>query len=247
MMSEKTLWKKTDAQLIKKYRLDRAGVQYLCDELHDDLARPTRRSNALSVAVQVCAALGFFAKGSFQDVTGDTLKVSRYSVSRCVHTVSDALIERLLPRHIKFTRHIAEQRQTKEDFYQLRQFPNVLGTVDGSLVPIIGPLCWRTLVCLHKAFSCDQYVQGVIGPDGRFLDIVARWPGGTHDSYIWKNSGLCSEIKGGWLLGDSGCGLAPWLLTPIQNPSNRAERAYNRTEYSSGQWRLWTRRNGLWW
>ena len=93
--------------------------------------------------------------------------------------------------------------------------------------------------------------QCVIGPDGRFLDIVARWPGSTHDSFIWKNCGLCNEmednrIRGGWLLGDSVYGLAPWLLTPVQNASNRAEEAYNRAhrttrsvvERGFGRWKL---------
>ena len=35
------------------------------------LARPTRRSNALSVSVQVLAALRYFGTGSFQAVAGD--------------------------------------------------------------------------------------------------------------------------------------------------------------------------------
>ena len=30
-------------------------------------------------------------------------------------------------------------------------------------------------------------VQGVMGPDGRFFDIVAKWLGSKHDSFIWTN------------------------------------------------------------
>jgi hypothetical protein len=51
-------------------------------------------------------------------------------------------------------------------------------------------------------------------------DIVAKWPGATHDAHIWNNCKLAkvfedSTIKGAWLLGDSGYALKPWLLTPI--------------------------------
>ena len=45
----------TDDALLRKYRMDRAGIEYLCQELQDDLVRPTRRSNALSVSTEVLA------------------------------------------------------------------------------------------------------------------------------------------------------------------------------------------------
>jgi hypothetical protein len=40
-------------------------------------------------------------------------------------------------------------------------------------------------------------------------DIVAKWPGATHDAHIWNNCKLAKAfedgtIKGAWLLGDSG-------------------------------------------
>lgn len=240
----------SDDQLLKKYRLHRGGIEYLCQELHDDLARPTKRSNALSVSTQVLVALRYFATGSFQEVTGDTVKVSRFSVSRCVHRVADAIINRLMARHIRFPTNNVEQRNAKAAFYELAHFPNVLGTLDGSLVPVIAPKLDEHLFVCRKGYHAIN-VQGVIGADGRFLDIVARWPGSTHDSFIWKNSALAREmtsrrIKGGWLLGDSAYGLAPWLLTPIKDPANRSQVAYNRAhrttrsviERGFGRWKL---------
>ena len=222
----------TDDALLKKYRMDRAGIEHLCQELQDDLVRPTRRSNALSVSTQVLAALRYFATGSFQAVTGDTLNVSRFSVSRSVHNVTNSLINRLLRRHITYPRNNHDKRKIKEAFYELAHFPNVLGTLDGSLVPVIAPHEDEHLFVCRKGYHAIN-IQGVIGPDGRFLDIVARWPGSTHDAFIWKNCALSREmaakrITGGWLLGDSAYGLAPWLLTPVPNATNRAEVAYNR-------------------
>jgi hypothetical protein len=40
----------------------------------------------------------------------------------------------------------------------------------------------------------------------RFTNIVVKWPGSTHDSFILNNSGIPDAMTGinGWLLGDSG-------------------------------------------
>lgn len=70
----------------------------------------------------------------------------------------------------------------------------------------------------------------------------ARYPGSTHDSFIWKsvyglhhlrqehdrrpNNGLC-------MLGDSGYPLQPWLMIPILNPSTQAEKYYNKMHAST--------------
>ncbi|XP_062591455.1 putative nuclease HARBI1 [Saccostrea cucullata] len=62
--------------------------------------------------------------------------------------------------------------------------------------------------------------------------VIAKWPGGTHDSYIWRNSSIhnlfeSGTISDGWLLGDSGYPLRPWLLTPVLNPTTDAQERYN--------------------
>ncbi|KAJ4940577.1 hypothetical protein JOQ06_026874 [Pogonophryne albipinna] len=61
---------------------------------------------------------------------------------------------------------------------------------------------------------------------------VARWPGSTHDAFIWRNSSVgrrleAGAVRDGWLLGDSGYPLKRWLLNPFHNPQNAEERQYN--------------------
>eukprot|EP00105_Crassostrea_gigas_P045711 XP_019929859.1 PREDICTED: putative nuclease HARBI1 [Crassostrea gigas] len=62
-----------------------------------------------------------------------------------------------------------------------------------------------------------------------FTNIVVRWPGSTHDSFILANSFLPQIMRGvnGWFLGDSGYPLKKWLLTPFAQPSNQQEQRYN--------------------
>lgn len=75
-------------------------------------------------------------------------------------------------------------------------------------------------------------IQTVSGSDLRVLDIVARYPGSTHDSFIFVNSLLkerfeSGEFSGFVLLGDSGYALKPYLMTPLKNPRLRSEKLYN--------------------
>ena len=63
---------------------------------------------------------------------------------------------------------------------------------------------------------------------GLFTNIVARWPGSTHNSHIFRSSNICSYIEenhhsldDGILLGDSGYALHPFMMTLYNNPSTQ--------------------------
>ncbi|XP_069131666.1 putative nuclease HARBI1 [Argopecten irradians] len=121
-------------------------------------------------------------------------------------------------------------RRTKEAFYDIAQFPNVVGAVDGTLIPIISPSRDEHVYVCRKGYHAIN-VQGVVDAEMRFTNAVAKWPGSVHDSFIWTNSTLCRRVErgevDGWLLGDSGYPLRPWLLTPVLNPSTAGQHNYN--------------------
>lgn len=67
------------------------------------------------------------------------------------------------------------------------------------------------------------------------MSINARYPGATHDAAIWQMSNIQQHLRqkyfqgelDGWLIGDSGYPLQPWLLTPIVDaPENSPELRY---------------------
>lgn len=83
----------------------------------------------------------------------------------------------------------------------------------------------------------------------KIRNIVARWPGSTHDSRIFRNSSIRDRLEAGevngHLLGDSGYQCTRYLLTPLRNPDGIAEERYNRAltrarntvERSTGTWK----------
>lgn len=93
-------------------------------------------------------------------------------------------------------------------------------------------------------------VQVVCDSDLKFLDIVARWPGSTHDSTIFNASRIRARFINGemgdaLLLGDSGYACSNFLLTPLLEPHTRVEQLYNESqirtrnviERSFGMWK----------
>lgn len=126
--------------------------------------------------------------------------------------------------------------EVKQAFYRKCQIPNVIGAVDGTLIPIIAPAENEDIYVCRKNFHAIN-VQAVVDHKTRFTDIVAKWPGSTHDSSIFENCGLKGHLERnqiGHLLGDSGYALKKYLLTPVLNPATESEAAYN-LAHSSGR------------
>ena len=238
-----------DVDIIKRYRLSRPLILQLCDIVRDDICRLTNRSSPLPVPLQVMVALRFYATGSFQTVIGDIHNVSKASVSRIVNGVSGA-IARKSQHFISMPTNRQELLNISAQFGQISNLPNVLGAVDGTHIAIKAPVDEEHVYVNRKNFHSIN-VQGVCDANLKLLNVVCKWPGSTHDSFIWSSSVLNQifedgEITGGWLLGDSAYPLRPWLLTPILNPTNRKEenyntahaRARNAIEKCFGVWRM---------
>ena len=221
-----------DDDLIRRYRLPRQCIIELIDLLHNDLQHPSMRSNALSVSTQVLVALQFYATGTMQRVTGDVHGVSQPSVSRCVTAVSSALT-RHSAHYIHFPTTEPQQRTIISNFHEIAGFPNVLGCIDGTQIPILAPHTNENTFVCRKGFHSIN-VQAICDAKLRFLSVTAKYPGSSHDAFVWKNSSVYHHITQqgtavpGWLLGDSGYPLSPFLLTPVSNPTTPAELLYNK-------------------
>ncbi|XP_030842642.1 putative nuclease HARBI1 [Strongylocentrotus purpuratus] len=176
-------------------------------------------------------ALRFYATGSFYAVTGDLQGVSKASVSRVVRDISRVLV-REASNYIVFPRDRASLLQVKRGFTDMCGIPNTLGAVDCTHVRIRSPSIDEHLFVNRKGYHSIN-IQCICDSQMKFLNVLARFPGSSHDSYIWANSGICRRFEDvpvqGHLLGDSGYPLRPFLLTPLLNPTTRPEERYNQS------------------
>ena len=105
------------------------------------------------------------------------------------------------------------------DFYRIAGMPRVIGAVDGSLIPIRAPHHEEHLYVCHKGFHVIN-AMAVCNVQLSFTNFVCRWHGFVHDSAVFNTSMLHVHLEGGggrngWLLGDCGYGIQPYLLSPL--------------------------------
>ncbi|KAL2095531.1 hypothetical protein ACEWY4_007679 [Coilia grayii] len=185
----------------------RQAILQLLEVIGGDLRRPTRRSYALSPQTQLLAALRFYATGSFLQVVGDGHGLCKASVCRSVEVVTAALL-RQVPAHIHFSDTREERAPIQQQFFGRSNIPQVVGAVDGTLVPIITPHEDGHLFISRKGYAAIN-TQVICDHQGVFLDVVARWPGSTHDAYVFQDSAIGREAA----MSSLGTGASNLLIT----------------------------------
>lgn len=162
---------------------------------------------AIPVETKVLTLLSILRAGTFQWTVGSLAGCSQSSVSRII----DATIKILLTTsfdHIQFPTSVDEFSDIKQGFHKIANFPGVIGAIDGTHVAIKAPVSNEVAFVNRKRFHSIN-VQVVVDDKFKFTDVLAKWPGSSHDSFIWNNSGvkrtLTTSLPSGWLIGISSC------------------------------------------
>ncbi|XP_052248633.1 putative nuclease HARBI1 [Dreissena polymorpha] len=222
----------TNDDLYKRYRVNHATLAYIIAQLDAALAPNTDRSHSLSTGYKVLITLRYLATGVIQLNTGDLHSVAQSSVSRAVSQTLDALSsQNVVRRHIRFPTTIESLNRNKQGFFHIARFPNVIGVIDGTHVQIQAPSIDEPMYVNRMGYHSIN-TQIVFDHNDMIMDVVARWPGSTHDSRILRGSGLWQVFDRNllpqndhFLLGDSGYPCKRWLLTPYVRPANNAQEA----------------------
>ncbi|KAG0729704.1 putative nuclease HARBI1 [Chionoecetes opilio] len=133
----------------------------------------------LCLAICRCMTFRFYASGSFQSVLADTYGLTQGCVSRVINRMTDVLYRTSL-REIRMPRGLEERRGTKNKFFRIADFPNVIGIVDGTHIPIAAPAVDEDVYVNRKHFH-SLNIQVVCDADYVFRDYCNRFPGCTHD------------------------------------------------------------------
>ncbi|XP_031329103.1 putative nuclease HARBI1 [Photinus pyralis] len=219
-----------ELSFFRRFRLTKNTVLHLLPQIEEFLEFDNDLNNSISPINKLLATLKFYASSGHQVSIADFKGFHQSTASRVITQVSEA-IAGLRPIYIKMPRD-HEVIHTNQDFYRIARFPRVLGCIDGTHIKIQSPGGEDAEVYRNRksVFSINTQVIG--SSTLKVFDIVARWPGSTHDATIFNNSRIRARFEAGEfnnnvILGDSGYTLRPYCLTPLLNPISREESLYN--------------------
>ena len=173
--------------------------------LHDDITSKTHRGHAVEPLVKVVATLHFLASGSFQRTGGIVAGMSQSSMSRCVHQVVPAILRRMANQFIKPSQEV-QRMDTMTDFFQIAGFPRTIGAIDCTHVALQPPNETEHMYRNRKHWHSIN-VQVIVDAKCLIWHVCAKFPGSSHDSYIYRHSNISRELEqnvygDSWLVGE---------------------------------------------
>ncbi|KAJ8980507.1 hypothetical protein NQ317_007927 [Molorchus minor] len=164
-----------DLNFLIRFRLRKPTVLLILQLIKEQIETFTDRNHSISPINQLLLDLRFYATGSFFITIGDFIKVSKSAACRIVKKVSRALAS-LGHRFIKMSENKNDIILRKYmEFYEKANLPRIIGSID----------------CTHGGEHAELFrnrkgyfsinVQTVASTNLRIMDVVARWPGSTHD------------------------------------------------------------------
>lgn len=176
---------------------------------------------------------------NFKTDNEDVHVISRTSVSRIVNTVTTALLT-LGPiyHNVIFPRDDKSINDNLLGFSCIFNFPNVIGAIDWIHIPMKAPK--PKINSLYKHYE-------VCVASLKFANLVAKWPGLSHDAFEWTYFTLCDIF----LNSDTRLFTLRQCITlekkicwpSVLNTSNSLEKAFNeahaRTRKNVGVLKMW--------
>lgn len=219
----------SEEEFIDRFRLRKECVLELLNEIGEHLEPKQTKVSSISPLNQLLIALRFYGTGCFIPVCGDLFGVHESSVSRIVKRVSSALASRyknyvVFPSGNRVT-------EIQRGFMNHSGIPGIVGAIDCTHIPIQSPGGDMAELFRNRKGFFSINVQAICDNDLMLTNVVARWPGSTHDSRIFENSSVCARFERrnipGILIGDNGYPFMSYLITPLLSCRTPQERRFN--------------------
>uniref|UniRef100_A0A673GDD1 DDE Tnp4 domain-containing protein n=1 Tax=Sinocyclocheilus rhinocerous TaxID=307959 RepID=A0A673GDD1_9TELE len=188
---------------------------FICHELRPHLQRTTTHyRKPLSVENRVAVALWRLSTNTEYRTISHLFGIGISTVCIITREVVHAIVQVLMPKFIKVPQGNV-LRDIVNGFRDKWGFPQCVGAIDGTHVPMIAPR--KTKADFYNRMGYySVLLQAVVDHKLQFWDINVGWPGKVHDARVFANSSLFR--KGPSVIGDpfaEGQGLT------------RAEQQYN--------------------
>ena len=241
--------------------MDVSTFEYLCSTLAPFLTRKdTHLRLAVPVQVKVAVSISRLATGNSMQSIADLYKIGLSTSQDAFSQFTVAMKQVLLRKFIRWPSAVVMDKFAQE-FQNLHGIPYVVGAVDGSHIPIIGPRLHAADYYNRKGFH-SILLQGVVSSRCLFWDFDIGWAGSMHDANLWSRTHIGRFCEAGRLspyvlVGDAAYPCRPWMLAPFKGHKDgltREEYHWNYVQSSTrmcierafgmlkGRWRILLKR-----
>jgi hypothetical protein len=218
------------SSLSRQYtKLYRSTFHYLCSIVAPSLAREdTHLRESISLETRVVISLSRLSTGNTLQMCREVYGISRSSASFIVREFCAAIKKSLRPLVIRKQTE-SSLRAMAAEFEKLHGIPYIIGTVDGSHIPIIAPPIDPTSYYCRKGFY-SALLQEVVDKDCKFWDFDFGWAGRCHDWTLFQNTEIGKKVISGAflaykLIGDVAYPMKPWFYSPFKGEKEGMSRA----------------------
>jgi hypothetical protein len=215
----------SDAQFQSNFRVSRRDFDYLADSMHDGWSRrsPTERRHSADVSIRMALAL-FLCRLSTKATLRENANlfgVARSTVCTVTKRMSRLVCARF-GKLIQMPRTPEEWRAIARRWNQQSLLPNVVGALDGTLIPISRPFCdERAIPFWSRKQSYSYNVQALCDERQLFMNVAIGAPGASHDSSVLTRSSFfrlapLSLPSEHYVLVDGGYPVHTWLIRPYE-------------------------------
>ena len=222
----------TDREWKQNFRVNKATFSLLYRELRGRLIRRNTVRNPLSVEQRVAISLWRLGTNVEYRTISHLFGVGISTVCVVLHDFCQSVFDVMGLRYLSLPSE-DKLRAIRDGFRTKWGFPQCIGAIDGTHIPIIAPKDHPLDYFNRKGYH-SILLQALVDDEYRFLNVNTGWPGSVHDARMLSNSRLIQRCEAEtflpkWevslgttrvpllILGDPAYPLQPWLMKPFSD------------------------------
>ena len=129
-------------------------------------------------------------------ITANTFGIAKSTTSIVVQEICGILAEKIAPKLIKFSTAKADVEKSSGRFLEKFRFPQLIGCVDVTHIPI-GQLSENSQDYFLYKMCYSINCQAICDAHGKFVDVEIKWPGSVPNARVFANCAVQKSYSAG--------------------------------------------------